>query len=209
LSIERSLWTTYERHPLQILQILNESAVFLLAGFLIAGLLHVLLRRRRGLLDPLRGSGERPILIASLIGTPLPLCSCSVLPAGLIAAGISPGAALVFLLAGPATNLASLLVLEKEFGRRIFSLYLTTIAVVSVLMGISLDLIRAVDRRCSSLCQPGDPRSQGVGPRIQQPGSGGSQVPRESGAGIGCLSIPESPGGVSSRPGNHAQPSLS
>ncbi|MFH0946480.1 MAG: permease, partial [Planctomycetota bacterium] len=103
---------------LQILQILNGSAVYLLAGFLLAGLLHVLLQRRRGLLDPLRGSGVRPILIASLIGTPLPLCSCSVLPAGLtlMRRGASKGTTASFLLTVPETDVVSVLLTFSLMG---------------------------------------------------------------------------------------------
>ena len=55
--------------------------------------------------------------------------------------GLSPGAALVFLLAGPATNLASLIVLHKYLGRLTLIVYLVCIAVISVAMGLWLDSI--------------------------------------------------------------------
>ena len=54
---------------------------------------------------------------------------------------MDPGAALVFLLVGPATNMASLFVLTRQMGRRFVIPYVATIAVVSLLMGITLDAI--------------------------------------------------------------------
>jgi membrane protease subunit HflK len=82
-------------------------------------------------------------LVMLLIGIPLYVCASASTPiaAGLIAGGISPGAALVFLLAGPATNAASLLVLVKQFGRLVFGIYVAMIALVAVGMGLLLDLL--------------------------------------------------------------------
>ena len=50
----------------------NEMAIYLLLGLFLAGLLHVLLQRRQGVLAPLEGTGARPVFLAALIGTPLP-----------------------------------------------------------------------------------------------------------------------------------------
>jgi hypothetical protein len=76
-----------------------------------------------------------------LIGVPVYVCAVASTPvaAGLIAGGVSPGAAMVFLLAGPATNLASLLVLRGEFGRRMLAAYLIVIMVGSVVAGALFD----------------------------------------------------------------------
>lgn len=59
--------------------------------------------------------------------------------AALILKGVSPGAALVFLLAGPATNITALAVLVKILGKRGVAVYLAAISVVSVLCGLALD----------------------------------------------------------------------
>ena len=60
------------------------------------------------------------ILLAAALGIPLYMCASSSTPvaAALLAKGLSPGAALVFLLTGPATNAATLSVLARVFGRR-------------------------------------------------------------------------------------------
>ncbi|WP_246804124.1 hypothetical protein [Desulfosarcina cetonica] len=55
--------------------------------------------------------------------------------------GVSPGAALVFLMAGPATNATSLTVLARVLGRRATMIYLTSIAVCAVAFGLLVDQI--------------------------------------------------------------------
>ena len=65
---------------LQVLwRILEDASVYLLFGFLIAGVLAVLVPRQ--LLTRLIGTGKiRSVLWGSVLGAPLPLCSCGVLP---------------------------------------------------------------------------------------------------------------------------------
>ena len=67
----------------EIIRILNESSFYLLLGFTLAGLLHVLMQRYPRATASLTGTGKRPVFLASLIGLPMPLCSCGVLPAAL------------------------------------------------------------------------------------------------------------------------------
>lgn len=77
------------------------------------------------------------MLLMLVIGIPLYVCAEGSTPiaAALIAQGVNPGAALVLLLVGPATNLGSLGVLYRQLGRRTVVIYLTTIAIVALLMG--------------------------------------------------------------------------
>jgi membrane protease subunit HflK len=78
-----------------------------------------------------------------LVGIPIYTCASASTPiaAALVLKGLDPGAALVFLLAGPATNIAAVIVLLKVLGRRVVAIYLATIAVVSVLAGYALNWI--------------------------------------------------------------------
>jgi hypothetical protein len=87
------------------------------------------------------GGGLSAMLIMLAAGIPLYICATASTPiaAALILKGVSPGAALVFLLAGPATNVASLTVLFGILGKRATAVYLLTIAVMSVLCGLVLD----------------------------------------------------------------------
>jgi HflK protein len=95
------LWATWE--------ILKDASVFLLFGFLLAGVLAVLVPR--GLLTRLVGTGKvKSVLWASVLGLPLPLCSCGVLPTalGLRRQGATPGATVAFLVATPETGADSI-----------------------------------------------------------------------------------------------------
>jgi uncharacterized protein len=78
------------------------------------------------------------VLVAGLV---LYTCASASTPLGaaLLAKGLSPGTVLVFLLAGPATSLASIAVLWKSFGRRFVGLYLAGICVGAVACGLLLD----------------------------------------------------------------------
>lgn len=91
-------------------EILLESSFFFLVGLLLAGLLWYFLSERdlRRLLSSERGKG---VLRAALVGIPLPLCSCSVLPvaAQLRRAGVSKGAVTAFLIATPESGVDSIM----------------------------------------------------------------------------------------------------
>lgn len=91
------------------------------------------------------GGSALTYLLMLVIGVPVYVCATASTPVavGLIAGGVSPGAAMVFLLAGPATNIAGLFVLARHFGRWALGAYLTGIAVFSVLLGLGLDRLFA------------------------------------------------------------------
>ena len=97
--------------------ILKESAAFILVGFLIAGGLHVVLANARWI-EWLKGLGARSVLLASAVGLPLPLCSCSVLPAAvsLRNQGASKGATLSFLISTPETSVQPILLTYSLLG---------------------------------------------------------------------------------------------
>ena len=82
--------------------------------------------------------GSQPLvqmLVILAIAVPMYICSTGSIPvaAALMMKGLSPGAALVMLMAGPAVNLASILVVHKAMGRRFTWIYLMTIVVFAVL----------------------------------------------------------------------------
>jgi len=92
------------------------------------------------------GTGFSSMLVMLAVGIPLYICATGSTPiaAALILKGISPGAALVFLLAGPATNITSLTVLVGILGKRATVIYLSTIAVFTVLFGMLVDQLYAI-----------------------------------------------------------------
>ncbi len=102
---------------LHLWQIATDLAPSLLIGLLLAGLLHVYVPSdwiRRGL----SGTDSATALRAALIGAPLPLCSCGVIPTalGLRREGASPGAATAFLISTPQTGVDSMLVSAAFLG---------------------------------------------------------------------------------------------
>ena len=74
------------------------------------------------------------------------VCATSSTPiaAALILKGLNPGAALVFLLAGPATNAATMNIIKNIFNTRALVIYLSMIAVTSLAMGFFVDWLYAV-----------------------------------------------------------------
>jgi uncharacterized membrane protein YraQ (UPF0718 family) len=126
-------------------EIFDDVIVQLAVGFVLAGLIVTWLPAL-GLQNVV---GRSPLLYPAMLvlGVPVYVCATASTPlaAGLIAGGISPGAAMVFLLAGPATNAAGLLVLNKQLGARVLAGYLAAIAVCSVLAGALLDRIVGPD----------------------------------------------------------------
>ncbi len=88
---------------------LNEMSPYILLGFLIAGILHAFVPQS-AFARHLSGTGWRSVLKAALIGIPLPLCSCGVLPAAIAMRrnGASKAASTSFLIATPQTGVDSI-----------------------------------------------------------------------------------------------------
>lgn len=98
-------------------KILNEMSPYLLLGFLFAGLLHVFFPKRRinGLLGE---KNSRSVINAALLGVPLPLCSCGVIPTGVsfYKNGASKGSSISFLISTPQTGIDSIMVTYSLLG---------------------------------------------------------------------------------------------
>lgn len=89
------------------------------------------------------GRGLPAMLVMMAVGIPIYVCASASVPvaAALILKGLSPGAALVFLMTGPATNAAGLATIWKTLGRRTALLYLLTVAVCALGAGLLLDAL--------------------------------------------------------------------
>lgn len=83
------------------------------------------------------------MVVMLVAGIPMYVCATSSTPiaAALILKGLNPGAALVFLLAGPATNAATITIVKNIFNFRALVIYLSMIAVCSLAMGFLVDWI--------------------------------------------------------------------
>jgi uncharacterized membrane protein YraQ (UPF0718 family)/copper chaperone CopZ len=113
----------------------------LLVGLLLAGLISVLIPEDWFARQV--GRGIVPMLLMMAAGIPVYVCATASVPiaAALIGAGVSPGAAFVFLVTGPATNAAALATVWRVLGRRATIIILITIAICALAFGFLLDYL--------------------------------------------------------------------
>ena len=108
-------------------------------GFIVAGLITMIVP------DDFFGNtlpnGWMSMVAMLFIGIPLYICATASTPvaAALIAKGLDPGSALILLLAGPATNIATIAVVRGFLGKRVLYVYLGSIALFSMLFGFGLN----------------------------------------------------------------------
>lgn len=117
----------------------GDIAVWFFIGVFIAALITVLVPDE--VMATFLGGGLSSMLVMLVVGIPLYICATASTPvaAALILKGVSPGAALVFLLVGPATNITSLSVLLGILGKKSTLLYLASLSFCAVLFGLGVD----------------------------------------------------------------------
>jgi len=122
-------------------ELLDDTSYWLILGIVLSGVVAAALPA--SLLEQYMGNSWVSMLIMLLIGIPIYTCASASTPlaAALVLKGLNPGAALVFLLSGPATNLGSLVVLWKFLGARIMAVYLVSIVTLTLLAGYALNWI--------------------------------------------------------------------
>lgn len=121
-------------------EFLDEIALHFVIGLLIAALISTLLP------TSILSSFNNPIvtmLLMVIIGIPMYICSTASIPiaVSLMMKGISPGAAFVFLFAGPVTNIASLTILIQTLGKKVTAIYLACAGFCAIGFGLALDYI--------------------------------------------------------------------
>ena len=137
-SFAEKLWAGFKY---ALVDLWGDMSVWFLVGLILAGLITTLVPTE--IMTRYLGGGLPAMLIMLAAGIPLYICATASTPiaAALILNGVSPGAALVFLLAGPATNITSLTVLFGVLGKRATAIYLTSIAFSAVIFGLALDQV--------------------------------------------------------------------
>ncbi len=111
----------------------------LLFGLLLAGAIAYFLPPE--LIKANIGSGLLGIAVATLIAIPLYVCATGSIPiaAAMIVSGFSPGAALAFLIAGPATNSVAMLTVKDILGKKALVIYILLIFIGAIGFGMLLD----------------------------------------------------------------------
>lgn len=117
-------------------ELLQDIAKWLIIGFLAAALISVLIPN--DFFTRFQGWGLLEILIILAASVPIYICATGSIPvaAVLLMKGVSPGAALVFLMAGPATNVATMTVLGKTMGKKSLAVYLVSIIGGAIVFGM-------------------------------------------------------------------------
>jgi uncharacterized membrane protein YraQ (UPF0718 family) len=124
-------------------EMLADVGGWLLVGILVAGAISLLLPP--DFFQDLPGGEFSSMLAMLLVGVPLYVCASSSTPiaASLLLKGLSPGAALVFLLTGPATNVTTLTVMARSFGAAFTGVYLAAIALCALAFGFVANRVYA------------------------------------------------------------------
>lgn len=120
---------------------MQDVGKWLVVGLLIAALITVAVPNEW--LAALHDYKLLNMLLVLAVAIPMYVCATGSIPiaVSLMAKGLTPGAALVLLMAGPAVNSASMLVIGKVFGRRTLWLYILSIVIGAVLFGLGIDYL--------------------------------------------------------------------
>ena len=128
------------RHVLRygFVDVADDILFALLVGVALGGLLYLAIPS-----DLLANEHARwmayPVMV--LVGVPLYICASASTPiaAALVAKGLSPGAALIFLMTGPVTNTGTIAIVARQFGARFAGIYVGVVIAVTVILGIAID----------------------------------------------------------------------
>ena len=139
-TVERGnrVWRVFKYAYFDMIQ---DIGLRLLIGLIVAALINVVVPNEFFL-----SFGKQPLLqmlVILAVAVPMYICSTGSIPvaAALMMKGLTPGAALVMLMAGPAVNIASILVVKKSMGNRFTWIYLLTIVGFSVIFGLVINAI--------------------------------------------------------------------
>ena len=122
-------------------EMIEDIGKWLVIGLVIAGLITVFVPDEFFAL--FRGNTQLSMLLVLCIAIPMYICATGSIPiaVALMMKGLTPGAALVLLMAGPACNMASILVINKTLDRKSLVLYLVSIITMAILWGHVVDYL--------------------------------------------------------------------
>ncbi len=120
-------------------EMMQDIGKWLTMGLVIAGLITVFVPS--SFFEVFAQSSLLSMLLVLALAIPMYLCATGSIPiaVALMLKGLSPGTALVLLMAGPAVNVASMLVISKVMGRRPLAIYLGSIIAGAVAFGLAID----------------------------------------------------------------------
>ena len=121
------------------LEMMEDIGKWLMVGLIVAGLITVLVPD--SFFEIFKDNSLASMLLVLCFSIPMYLCATGSIPiaVALMLKGLTPGAALVLLMAGPACNMASILVINKVMGRKTLITYLASIIIGAVGFGLAID----------------------------------------------------------------------
>lgn len=122
-------------------EMMEDIGRWLMVGLIVAGLITVLVPD--SFFEIFKDNTLLSMLLVLCISVPMYICATGSIPiaVALMMKGLTPGAALVMLMAGPACNVASILVVNKVLGKKTLMLYLAAIVGGSILFGFGIDYL--------------------------------------------------------------------
>lgn len=122
-------------------EMMEDIGRWLLVGLIVAGLITVFVPDE--FFAMFRGNTQLSMLLVLCIAIPMYICATGSIPiaVALMLKGLTPGAALVLLMAGPACNMASILVIKKVMGNKSLALYLASIITMAIFWGHVVDYV--------------------------------------------------------------------
>lgn len=126
-------------------EMMEDIGKWLVIGIIVAGIITVFIPESAFAL--FRGNTVASMLLVLAISVPMYVCATGSIPiaVALMMKGLTPGAALVLLMAGPACNMASILVVRKVMGTRTLILYLISIVVGAICCGVGIDILQSTE----------------------------------------------------------------
>jgi len=120
-------------------EMMEDIGKWLVVGLIVAGLITVLVPD--SFFAIFKDNTLLSMLLVLCVSVPMYICATGSIPiaVALMMKGLTPGAALVMLMAGPACNVASILVVNKVLGKKTLVLYLAAIIGGSILFGFGVD----------------------------------------------------------------------
>ena len=121
------------------LEMMEDIGKWLMIGLIVAGLITVLVPD--SFFEVFKDNSLASMLLVLVFAIPMYLCATGSIPiaVALMLKGLTPGSALVLLMAGPACNMASILVINKVMGRKTLITYLASIIAGAVGFGLAID----------------------------------------------------------------------
>ena len=120
---------------------MEDIGKWLIIGLLVAGIITAAVPD--SWFTAFQGNTLYSILFVLLFSIPMYLCATGSIPIALalMMKGLTPGAALVLLMAGPASNVASILIINKVLGRKTLAIYLLSIIVGAIVFALGIDYL--------------------------------------------------------------------